>query len=150
MNFIKTKLKGKWAIDTNLLIYALDKKSPYFKKTYQLFSLIKKGQILPVISAQNITEAVNVLSNIYKLPVKKTVQAIEELITSFNFKIINPLPSTIPLFFNLLKKAGRKKIIYDIFLAATLIDNKQFKLLTVNEKDFRNISKLKTINPFKK
>lgn len=147
---MRSTYRGNWAFDTNLLVYALDAKSPYFKKTYEIFSLIKQGSIKPLISTQNVAETVNVFKNFYQLPVGEVVQALDELISSFNFKIITPLPTTIPLFFNLLKKNKLKKAVYDLFLVATLIDNNQFQLFTANEGDFRNISKLIVVNPLRR
>ena len=86
---MKNTLKGKWALDTNLFIYALDKNSPYFKKTFALFTLIEKKQIKAVISTQNIAEAVNDLTNTYNLLPVKAVLLIDGRHGSFlnsNFK----------------------------------------------------------------
>ncbi len=146
---MKNILKGKWVFDTNLLVYVLDKKSPYFGRACDLFSLLNKDQIQPVVSTQNITETVNVFIKIYKQPVNKVTRAIKELLSGFNFDLISPLPSTIPIFLKFLKATSYLKDVYDIFLAATLIDNKIPNLLTTNEKDFRGIKKLKIVNPLK-
>ena len=60
---------------------------------------------------------------------------------------VSPLPTTIHRYHRLLKGA-KVKDIFDLYLAATLMDNGVKKLLTVNVKDFQGVEGLRVINPF--
>lgn len=112
--------------------------------------MVKEEKIKVVVAHQNIVETVNVFVHRYKYSISTTSTMIKELLEGFQFEVITPLPSTISLFFSLLERVQVRRSIYDIFLAATMIDNNQTNLLTVNEKDFRMIKELRVVNPFQK
>jgi len=143
------ELKGQWVLDTNLLIYALDKGSKHYLETYELFELINSGQFIPAVSTQNITEAVNVLVNQYKLSGYKAAKEIGNLLDGFDFQIITPLVTTTAIFFNLIS-SRKKRDTFDMFLAATLLDNDVSNLLTANNKDFNGVDGLTVVNPFRR
>lgn len=140
------KLTGKWVFDTNIFVYALDEASPYHSEVLPLFELIKTGSLQGIVSTQNIGETVHVFYHVYKQPIQRITNRLEELLTGYSFEIIAPLPSTISLFFALL--GGQKNTqIYDTFLAATLMDNRIPNLITFNVKDFSIFKDLTIYSP---
>lgn len=140
---------GKWAVDTNILVYALDKKSLFFSQTEKLFSKFEKEETLLYTAQQNVLEAENVLINTYEVKVEEAVKKIKRLLEAFDFGILTPLPTTL-VRCNSLAAEMKSRNIFDLYLAATLVDNKIGCLVTANDKDFKNISNLKVVNPYDK
>jgi len=150
-NYMMNTFEGKWVFDSNLLVYALDNKSPYHAVTIELFKQFRKStRALPIVAQQNILEAENVLVTYYHLEVKKVIYAIEQLLNTFQFEVITPLPTTYLRYHIITESLRTKTNVYDYFLAATMLDNDIASLITANDKDFVGIEGLSVYNPFKK
>lgn len=143
-----TDLNGKWVFDSNILVYFLDNKSSFHKKTKDLFSLILSKQIEGVLTQQNVIETERVLFLAYKLKRNKILNTIDNLIESFNFQLISPLYSTLEKYHTLLKSIKTHNDIFDIYLSATIIDNGFNRILTNNTKDFYSVKGIEAVNPF--
>ena len=141
-------LNGTWACDSNILIYALDKDSRYYKQSRELFTLVKERRLDIVIAQQNILESINVLVHQYKTPLNKTVAAIYGLLSELDIDLVAPQSTTVQTCFHLFPAHQLRVDIFDYYLSATLIDNKITQLLTVNTKDFKYIKQLRVYNPF--
>jgi len=140
-------LAGKWVFDSNLLVYALDETSPFYRQTRELFSDILKLKLEGVVAQQNILEAEHVLISKLGQREKEVVTAIENLLAGFRFGIIGPLSNTWKTYHLLVERSMSGVDLFDHYLAATLIDNKVPRLLTLNAKDFKHIYGLEVINP---
>ena len=144
-----TNWSGEWLFDTQLLIYALDSKSPFFKQATTLFSQLPSSKFIPTIAQQNILEAENVFIKKYKLEVKVVLETVRNLVSVYEFNIIIPKPTTYNLFHKLFLQKPKGKALFDYYLASTMLDNGINKILTVNTKDFKDIKNIEAVNPFK-
>lgn len=144
---MKNTLKGKWGIDSNIIIYSFDKRSPFFKKAKVFFNLILKSRVELYITQQNILECEKVLIYKHKYSRKLIIEMISDFIEEFNISIICPLPTTIFHFHKALEQF-RFKDIFDLFLGTTYIDNGIVNLFTNNKKDFKKLSEFNAVNPF--
>jgi len=142
-----TTLKGKWGFDSNLIIYALNKSSPFHLQIVNFFYKVK-GSIEFYLADQNILESQYNLVRRYNLSANTAFEEINLLVRAFNFQLISPLPSTIYRYYEILSRVKAKKSsFFDTYLAATYIDNGIDRLLTNNEKDFKGIANFKVFNP---
>jgi len=141
-------LKKSYLLDTNILIYSLDKKSFYFKKSSEILRLCFNKQITGLIAQQNLLELANILINTYKISRTEVIKDINLFVLELNLKVIFPGSKTITTFLKLLKKSKKEKEVFDLYLAATMIDNQVENILTRNIKDFAGIEEIQAINPF--
>lgn len=146
---MKTISNEKWVIDTNLLVYIQDKHSPFYPGTRELFELIKHHHITAIVTQQTILEAEKALIRVYKITPEKSVEFIEDLIIYFDMMVIHPQVNTYILCNTMLKNRKGIVDIFDLYLAATMIDNGYFNILTNNTKDFEGIEDLTVVNPFR-
>lgn len=144
-----TTFSGKWVIDSNLLVYFLDQDSPFYSSTKDLFSYILSGKISATIAQQNILEAERVFVLAYKRDPSIVIRQLEDIIFNFRMDVISPLSDTYGHYHELLLSSGRPVDIFDYYLAATMLDNRVNRILTVNTKDFSKIKEIETVNPFK-
>lgn len=123
----------RYLVDTNVLIYSVDRSSPFHSKAKDIIkSGIEKGALF-VIAHQNITEFISVLTRGYGVGVKQATEDARAFAS--RFEVIFPLPTTIEVFFQLSNK--HKKIYpFDLYLTATMLDNGVERIITGNKKDF--------------
>lgn len=135
-------------VDSNILVYAINKSSPKHKLAQQF--LIKNKDKLS-IAHQNILETLRVLTHPkYPNPMEtdKALEAVLRIAEALN--IIYPQFETMHLNFELIKKYKLKSDeVFDGYIVATMLTNGINKIATDNEKDFKRISEVKVINPFR-
>lgn len=142
-----------YCVDTNILVYATNKDSGYYKKSKKILEIIAKGEIKGVITPQNVFEYISVVTSKKRVfnPVLThvAVSAIEHFIES-GIKIIYPSEESLNEGLKLTGKAkARGQKVFDVYLAATLIDNGVKFIITANTSDFEFLGKsLQVINPF--
>jgi predicted nucleic acid-binding protein len=139
-------LKRNWGFDSNILIYSFDEKSLFFRKAYSLFEFCKDKNLPLYLTQQNIVETERVLIHMYKVRTSTAIEQIEDIIDAFNINILTPLPNTYMRYHEFLKRYKNRDI-FDLFLAATYIDNGIHDLFTVNTKDFYSIPDFNAVNP---
>lgn len=139
-------LEGKFLLDTNILVYAFDRSSPYYQKAKKLILKAVSGQFEINIAQQNLVEFCNVLSRNYHILPSTITKDVNNIL--HDFQIINPLPSTLSLFLKLFQQNKPNAHIFDLYLIATMLDNGINQIITLNEKDFDGISGIKIFNPF--
>lgn len=137
-------------VDTNVLIYSTFEDFEPDKHAHSidiLNKLIKKGATL-FISSQVLREffAISTNKNVFKKPLtsKQAVAKMKEFITQFT--LIHEKESTIHILIALIGKYSllRQKI-HDMNIAATMIDNGIFCLLSYNVNDFKQISEIQLL-----
>ena len=133
--------KIKLAVDTNIWIYLLDKKSPFHNQARKAFAKAEKEGWGIVVAQQNLMELIEVLLGWYGFSPKEAVKK-ARLIANRNITVIQPLPQTLQTYFNLAKDCLKKNNNFDLYLAATLLDNGIINLVTNDKKDFRGIKNL--------
>lgn len=135
-------------IDSNLIVYALNRSSPKHKKV-QEFLQANVSRI--ALSYQNILETIRVLTHhkfSHRLKISEVIEAINHFLEVAT--IITPSDSTIYLTIELINKHKlSSNRIFDAYLAATALSNSINTIATDNTKDFKKFTQIKTLNPFK-
>jgi uncharacterized protein len=146
----KTKTPSSVALDTNILIYATDRSSPYFEKAQQTIERIRSGEVSAVITLQVINEMYAILTSSKRiknvLSPKQAWKDIENILNSGLFRIVFPNKDTLKVLGLLVKRLQPvSQKIHDLALAATLISNDVPVLLTVNINDFKDIPQMEIV-----
>jgi predicted nucleic acid-binding protein len=137
-------LSKSLAFDTNILVYLLDKKSVFHEETVNAVLKIELDKFKLVIAQQSIVELVSVLTGHYDLSLKEASNKVSQIIDS-KISIVSPLPQTTKTYLELCRINKKSKNHFDLFLAATLIDNKINQIMTNDKFGFKNIEQLKVI-----
>ena len=142
-----------WVLfDTNILVYAHDGKSPFYKKAKRLQELVNDGKLKAAITPQNLLEFYSTITNRAKYknsvtPKEATLEIKRFLISPFELIVLigNELLTVMYLIDgkNIL---GRR--IFDVYLVATMLSNGIKTIYTANEQDFASFSEIKVVNPF--
>lgn len=136
----------KYLVDTNILIYAFDRSSPFHVSAREIIvEVIKKSKGI-LVAQQNLIEFCNVLHRQYDIPVKEVAKDAENIMRDFG--VIAPLSTTFHLFLSLLEN-NQHLYPFDLYLAATMLDNKITHIITANERDFAFIDGIVVHNPYK-
>lgn len=144
-------LNTKCLFDTNILVYALDVHSSRYKIAKDFIDNVINGKIEGVLAQQNIIELTNVLIKKLGVEKKSGLQIVHTYASKSNFNIITPQITTHNRFLNLcLELENRRKQFFDLYLAATMLDNEVNQIVTANDEDFTDIPGIKAINPWKK
>lgn len=141
-------LMGRQGIDTNVLIYALDRNSDFYRKALRALESLGKSR-MGVVCWQNLTEFYAIITDKRRvknpLTPKIAIKEMETLLNNYSLTIIGPNIKTKEVWFNILKAKNIKgQIVHDMFLVATLLSNGIGTLITENTKDFSGIANLKT------
>ena len=131
------------AFDTNVLVYFLDKDSPFHQQALSAFSFIQKSSKQIVVAQQNLIEFVQVLTTFYKISFKKSVSQVKRLLRA-DIRLVHPLPQTVSTYLSLCQKETNPRHHFDLYLAATLLDNNINTIVTADSSGFRH-STLKII-----
>lgn len=141
----------KFLFDTNIFIYSLDNESPFHEISKHLITEVILGRRLGVIAQQNLLECTNVLFRKSENSYQEIFSQIQTFAFDSNFEIITPQTSTVETFLVLAKKIKeRKEQFFDLYLAATMLDNDLHHIVTANDKDFADIPGITSYNPWKK
>lgn len=138
--------------DTNVLVYAHNKKSKYFNVAYSLLKIVQEGKLKAVVAHQNLLEFYAIVTNPDRVekPLSQT-QAKREVqnYLGSRFNIIQPNEKTLGLFIELLRaKRVRNREVFDCYLVATMLSNGVKTIYTANEKDFQKYPEIRAANPF--
>jgi predicted nucleic acid-binding protein len=143
---MRPTFSGNWGVDSNIIIYALDRKSVFFKKAEAFFNQAKGINFY--ITQQNLVEIEKVIIGFYRIKKETVITNLERFLSAFNFSIISPLPTTLSYYHKLLLFYPAKDAFFDLYLVATYLDNQINNFFTVNTKDFLTIKELRVVNPF--
>ncbi|MBI4491187.1 MAG: type II toxin-antitoxin system VapC family toxin [Chloroflexi bacterium] len=137
----------KCLLDTNVLLYALDKSSRYFAQASGLLTGCVEGQVSGFVAHQNLLELLHVLTVYYHVPASEALRDVRALADHPRLSIIYPTSQTLSLFFQLAQTHVASRIeIFDLYLAATMKQSGLAKIVTANTKDFRHITDLEIID----
>lgn len=143
---MKNDLKNNYhLIDSNVLMYASDSESIFHEEAKQVLSACLGGGIKGVISHQNLLELIKVLIKYYKKSLQFALNTAGIYSREFSLQIISPLSTTYTLFDRFLSQSEQADI-FDVYLAATAIDNGIDNIITNNPKDFIGIRELKVLS----
>lgn len=139
-------------IDTNILVYALNKSSLYYTESKQLIDGIYRESFKACLTSQILYELFAVITDSKKFPFALTPVAAFSLIDNNylndKFPIVQPKESTWRKVFDLAQQHQiSAQNIFDIVLVATMIDNDVFRVLTYDLTNFQKFSFLEVIHP---
>lgn len=132
---------NKLLLDTNFLVYSIDKDSKYFKITNDI--LLKHSSELYTTS-KNLSEFISVITRYPQihLTIEETLTVLKDFRDLFT--ILYPTEDSYQLFLNLLstyKPAGLK--IHDFEIISIALANDISTIATFNRKDFDSITEIK-------
>ncbi len=141
-------------LDTNILVYAVDRDSPFYQKAKAIVDQVDAGEMNACISPQVLGELYAVTTTPGRIRRPLSLKAALGIVLSFlqadTLWKIYPKPTTINRTFALVKTyriAGRR--FFDAQIVATMLDNNVGILYTVNEGDFKSFREIEVINPFR-
>jgi len=139
-------------LDTNILVHAAGAQSLRHAKAKELRDQAVTGKFEGCMAAQVLTEFYAVVTDPRRFrPPLTPSQAQREIpaYLSSPHKLIFPKETTVTRMLNLLgSKSVRSGKIFDVFLAATMLDNGVRSIYTENIDDFEAIDGIEAINPF--
>ncbi len=139
-------------LDTNILVHAAGAQSLRHAKAKGLRDQAVTGEFEGCMAAQVLTEFYAVVTDPRRFrPPLTPSQAQREIraYLSSPLKLILPKETTVTRMLNLLgSKSVRSGKIFDVFLAATMLDNGVRSIYTENIDDFEAIDGIEAVNPF--
>jgi uncharacterized protein len=143
-----------YALDTNLLVYAHNVKSPYHAPAKVFVEQVMNarnadGQLSVCFPAQILMEFLNVITwhrLEAPLPLPDAIQVVQDY-RATGVTILYPQQTQLETLVDLLKSVTTRKKIFDVALVATLKDHGIPGLYTVNTKDFEEFTFLDAKNP---
>ena len=139
-----------FGIDTNILVYAISKGVEKHGLAKDLVNSILEGKYNAVICVQNLNEFIATVTDSRRMTAPLNVLVSINEIDKFmhgGIKIFYPKLKTWDIYKKILKNKPKTKgqIIYDYFLAATLMSNGVNTLITENVKDFEGIKGFRAV-----
>lgn len=127
----------RYLVDTNILVYSVNKGSPHYSSARKLLEEGFKQGVSLVVAHQNLIEFVAVLTRGYSIKLKDALSDAESFAS--RFEVIAPLPATFERYQQLAQKAKATLYPFDLYLAATMLDNDMERIITADAKDFQGI-----------
>lgn len=131
-------------LDTNILLYAIDEESKYFKSVQRLLS---SNTINFFTTSKNISEFLSVITRIpnSSISVEKALFILNDFQNSL--RILCPTEESNVIFIDLLKKYKPHGLkIHDYEIVSIALSNKIKNIVTINKKDFERIEEIKLVS----
>ena len=144
-----------FAVDTNILVYAHNVRSPLNEKAKSFLeravsAASYNAKEVVGIPLQACAEFINVCTRktLEKpLTMQEAIQALRRYTDFLETAVIHPKATQLQTFLSLLETTTSRKKVFDVMLAATLKDNHIEGIYTVNVDDFKGFDFLKVVNP---
>jgi predicted nucleic acid-binding protein len=139
-------------LDTNVLVYAADKKSPFHESAFALRERGLTREIPVCICPQVLNEFFAIVTDpkrvINPRTQKEALLEVEKYFRSENIPTIHSRPDTFERTLDLLRKyeVTRQEIL-DVQLVATMLTNKVTRIYTYNRDDFIRFKEIEVLNP---
>ncbi|MEK9148961.1 MAG: TA system VapC family ribonuclease toxin [Candidatus Desantisbacteria bacterium] len=148
------KIDNAIFIDANILVYSIDKDSPYHKDTRALIDKMDNEQLSTCLSPQVLGEFYATITNPKKikkpLTPNKAAEIVERFLEADTVKKIYPQDTTLQTTLDLVQCYQIKALdFFDAYIVATMLDNGVKKIYTANDKDFAIFKEIEVVNPFK-
>lgn len=145
-------IKGRFLIDTNVLIYATLADDPRSARARQVIERGREADCDALVSVQNLAEMYPNLTGPKKQPPDSPAEARAKIAQLAALPYVEVLPLTASILLRALELAEehgvRRQKYFDMQLAATLLVNNIPTLVTENVADFAGIPQLRVVNPF--
>lgn len=139
---------NKILVDTNILVYSIDKDS----EKYEISSnILKNSQNQLIVTSKNITEFISVITK-KTFPVTFTISEAFIFVERFHkfLEIIFPDENSFRIFKDISQKYNPYGLkVHDFEIAVIAIANDVFKIITFNIKDFNEIEEIDVIDASK-
>ncbi len=129
-----TTSNRRYLLDTNVLVYAVDSESRHFDAAKHLWERYRADKIEPVVAHQNLLEFIATLMRDYDVSAREAADDAQAF--AGHCEVIFPLPSTFHRFAELIHSVEKERYPFDVYLAATMIDNEVQRIITANVGDF--------------
>ena len=139
-------------LDTNILVYAVNEDSEFYKAASEIHSKVLDGSIQACISMQNLIEFYSIITSnrVQKpLPAQIAFDEIDKYIADQRIKKIQFNGDALVTLRELaIKYNVTAQNIYDLKIVATMLANNVEEIITANKKDFEKFREIKVTNPF--
>ncbi len=142
-------------IDTNILVYAINKDSPYHIVGRGILDDANNGNLHAFVSPQVLSELYATLTNTSRIENPLTPEdaydVVKRLLDSEIIGKIFPQETTLGKALLLAKENNiRAQEFFDVLIVATMLDNDIDTIYTANEDDFSKYNEINVYNPFRK
>lgn len=139
--------------DTNILIHAANAASPLHVQAKRLRHQAVEGLIDACLTPQVLWEFYTVMTNpsrvTHPLTPHEAIQEVQAYLNADRLTIIMPQRTTVQRTAELLRRAGvTGRRVFDVYLAATMLEHNVRVIYTQNTKDFTAFREIQAINPF--
>ena len=139
-------------LDTNILVHAAGSKSPHHARARELRDRAAAGEVEACVAAQVLAEFYAVVTDPHRFqPPLAPAQVQRDLqnYLSSHLWLILPRETTVAHMLDLLdSRSVRGGKIFDLYLAATMLDNGVRTIYTENVRDSERLEGIEAINPF--
>lgn len=136
---------ARYLIDTNILVYSVNQGSPHYSSARKLLEEGFAQDVSFVVAHQSLIEFIAVLTRGYSIKLKDALSDAESF--ALRFEVIAPLPTTFERYMQLAHKAKETLYPFELYLAATMLDNDVERIITANAKDFQGVGLQEVITP---
>lgn len=135
----------RYLIDTNILVYSVNQESSHYSVIRKLLEEGLDQGVSFVVAHQNLIEFIAVLTRGYFIKLKDALSDAESFAS--RFEVIVPLPATFERYLRLTQKTKETLYPFDLYLAATMLDNDVEHIITANAKDFQGVGLKAVLTP---
>jgi len=139
-------------LDTNVLVYAADENSPFFRRSKNLRDKGLAGELSLCIGLQNLSEFFAVITDPKRVDSprnqEEALAEIRRYLYSKKIIKIYPRPASGEMMVELLKRYPvKKQEIFDLQVVATMLANGVRRICTFNGSDFARFAEIEAIEP---
>jgi predicted nucleic acid-binding protein len=139
-------------LDTNILVYAANRISPFYHKAKALREKAGKGELKVCVSFQNLWEFYAIITDSKRVENALPPQiAREEVEKYLEAEFITKLPITEGALKMALKLGDKYKVqgqrFFDLLLVGTMLHHEVSIIYTANSSDFEEIEEIKVVDP---
>ncbi len=142
-------------LDTNILVYAINKDSPYHVIARGILDDANNGNLRAFVSPQVLSELYATLTNRSRIenPLipEDAYDVVRGLLDSETIEKVYPKETTLNRGLLLARENNVKaQDFFDVLIVATMLDNDIDTIYTANENDFSKYKEINVYNPFRK
>jgi predicted nucleic acid-binding protein len=139
-------------LDTDVLVHATGSASPHHRQARNLRDRAANGEVEACVAPQTLVEFYAVVTDPHRFHPTLTPAQVKRELQSYlssQLWLILPKETTVARMLDLL---GRQPVkggaVFDLFLAATMLDNSVRTIYTENIRDFAGLEGIEAVNPF--
>ncbi|HED03241.1 MAG TPA: PIN domain-containing protein [Candidatus Fraserbacteria bacterium] len=142
---------GPVLLDTNVLVYATNRDSPFYDRAQQVLQQALAGEPAACLTPQILAEYYAVITDPRRVESPLTPRQARAQIEAL-LQALEVLPLRASSSRQMAELAERYRIraqeVYDVQVVAAMLDHGISTILTANERDFRRFAEIEVRNPF--